>query len=146
VRDAFEDAGCDAWSCDILPTESHQTKAAGKHYRGDVMYLFLNDKLATDTKNKLGMPEKWDMMIGFPPCTYMSNVYQGQKRYADERLKNTVKALQFFIDLWTCGIEHICLENPVGTPIHILPYKQIIQPYFWGKETGEDYSKKTCLF
>ena len=24
VRDAFEDAGWNAWSCDLLPTESYQ--------------------------------------------------------------------------------------------------------------------------
>ena len=32
VRDAFAAKGHDAWSCDILPTES-----PGNHYQGDVL-------------------------------------------------------------------------------------------------------------
>ena len=36
VRDAFENAGWDAWSCDLLPTESEQTAAAGKHFEGEI--------------------------------------------------------------------------------------------------------------
>ena len=53
VRDAFASKGHDAWSCDILPTES-----PGKHLQGDVLN-YLNDD--------------WDMMIAHPPCTYISN-------------------------------------------------------------------------
>ena len=53
VRDAFSKKGHDAWSCDILPTES-----PGKHLQGDVLN-YLNDD--------------WDMMIAHPPCTYISN-------------------------------------------------------------------------
>ena len=43
VRDAFTIKGHDAWSCDILPTESK-----GNHYQGDVLeYLDKEVKLGT---------------------------------------------------------------------------------------------------
>jgi len=39
VRDSFEDAGWNAWSCDLLPTESEQTKASEKHFHGDILRI-----------------------------------------------------------------------------------------------------------
>ena len=53
VRDAFAAKGHDAWSCDLLPTES-----PGNHIQGDVTAI-LNDG--------------WDLMVAHPPCTYLSN-------------------------------------------------------------------------
>ena len=53
VRDAFAAKGHDAWSCDILPTETK-----GNHLEGDVL----------EHLNK-----GWDLMIAHPPCTYLSN-------------------------------------------------------------------------
>ena len=143
VRDAFENAGWNAWSCDLLPTESEQTKATGKHFEGDVRYLLLNDKLATDTRKNLGMPKKFDLLIGFPPCTSVSFAYTGKERYSTTRLQDKINAYQFFLNLWAAPVEHICLENPMGY-IHtgLLPYTQIVEPYFF----GHNYTKRTCLW
>lgn len=55
VREAFKKRGHNVWSCDLLPTE-----IPGKHYQGNVLKIL--------NKNN------WDMLIGFPPCTYLSNV------------------------------------------------------------------------
>ena len=52
VRDAFTAKGHDAWSCDILPTES-----PGNHYEGDVLRH---------------LDEGWDLMIAHPPCTHLA--------------------------------------------------------------------------
>jgi len=52
VRDAFQEAGHHAWSCDLLDSET-----PGNHYRGDV-------------RNILGWA--WDLMICHPPCTYLA--------------------------------------------------------------------------
>jgi len=142
VRDAFENKGWNAWSCDLLPTESEQTKKANKHYEGNIFEIL--DFYITDRERN--MPEKWDLFIAFPPCTYLSYVYMGDRRYKPERLQKTADAIKFFIELWNAQIEHICLENPVGVIQHILPYTQIIHPYYFGKETGEDYTKRTCLW
>ncbi|MDR0970520.1 MAG: hypothetical protein LBM67_08310 [Lentimicrobiaceae bacterium] len=157
VRDAFENYGkqigveVNAWSCDILPTESEQTKAAGKHIQGDVLHL-LADYFGEELpfyyfRGDYDLPEKWDILIGHPPCTYLSFAYTGKKRYDIDRLYKKLEAYKFFLDLWAAPIEHICLENPMGY-IHtgLLPYTQIIEPYFWGKDFGEDYKKRTCLW
>jgi ribosomal protein L40E len=59
--------------------------------------------------------------------------------------KLTSDAIEFAETLWNCGIEKICLENPVGvlsTRSNLGKPSQIIQPY----EFGEDASKKTCLW
>ena len=53
VRDAFAAKGHDAWSCDILPTES-----PGNHFQGDVLKYLDKD---------------WDLIVAHPPCTYLSN-------------------------------------------------------------------------
>ena len=123
VRDAFLERGHDAISCDILPTETNPDK----HYQGDVMDI-LNDG--------------WDMMIGFPPCTYLS--YAGTRHWNDPgRVFKRLDALAFFAKLWTAPIEKICLENPKGcaSPT-IAKYSQIIQPY----QFGDPYIKTTCLW
>jgi len=112
VRDAFIRRGHNAISCDLLPTES-----PGPHYQGDVMDI-INDG--------------WDMMIGHPPCTYLS--YAGTLHWNKRgRVYERLKALKFFADLWEAPIEKICLENPKGcaSPT-IAKFSQEIQPYFFG--------------
>ena len=62
VRDAFTIQGHDAWSCDILPTESK-----GNHIQDNVLNHLDKD---------------WDMMIAHPPCTYFSNA--GKRWFSEE--------------------------------------------------------------
>ena len=128
VRDAFENAGWYAWSCDLLPTESEQTQRAGKHIQGDVLSVINDD---------------WDLIVGFPPCTYLSYAYTGANRYSIGRLQNKIDALQFFLNLWAAPAKHICLENPLGYVSQgLLPHSQIIEPYYF----GHNYKKRTCLW
>jgi len=146
VRDAFEDAGWNAWSCDLLPTESEQTKQAGKHIQGDVLRILNKNRSEfNDWEDcvKLGVPCNFDLLIGHPPCTYLSFAYTGKERYSIARLQEKIKAYQFFLDLWGAPIEHICLENPMGY-IHtgLLPCSQIVEPYYF----GDNYKKRTCLW
>ena len=117
VRDAFSRLGWDAWSCDILPTESELTKAEGKHLQCDVLSI-LNDG--------------WDLMIGHPPCNYIS--YAGVSVWNDPgRVYKRLEGLRFFADLWEAPIPCICLENPksCASPV-IAKYSQEIQPYYFG--------------
>ena len=112
VRDAFIAKGHDAISCDLLPTER-----PGPHYQGDVFDI-INDG--------------WDLMIGHPPCTYLS--YVGTRHWNDEgRISKRLDALEFFRKLWEVPIDKICLENPKGcaSPT-IAKYSQEIQPYYFG--------------
>jgi len=112
VHEAFAKRGHDAWSCDLLPTE-----IPGNHYQGDVFDI-INDG--------------WDLMIGHPPCTFLS--YAGVAHWnRPGRLEKRLAALEFFAKLWLAPIEKICLENPKGcaSPT-IAKYTQEIQPYYFG--------------
>jgi len=75
---------------------------------------------------------KYDMMIGHPPCTYLS--YAGTSSWNNTgRIKLRLEALEFFRLLWEAPIDRICLENPKGcaSPV-IAKYNQQIQPYYFG--------------
>lgn len=120
VRTAFEQIGWSAVSCDLLPTEM-----PGNHYQGDVMDI-INDS--------------WDLMIAFPPCTYLT--YAGMRDWQKiERVKERIKAADFFMKLYNADIPHICVENPRGIMYKIFRQPdQEIHPYYFGdndmKRTG----------
>lgn len=123
VRDAFNDFGHDAWSCDLLDTER-----PGKHYVCDVLDV---------------VDKGWDLMVAHPPCTYLSvsGLHWNKKR--PERQAQTAAAYEFFMALWNAPIPRIAIENPVGCMSTLWRKPdQIIQPY----EFGEDASKSTCLW
>ena len=123
VRDAFIRAGHDAMSCDILPTEK-----PGPHYQGDV-------------RDVLG--DGWDLLIGHPPCTYLSvsGMHWTTRGLRDPQL--TEDALAFARLLMDAPIARIAIENPVSIiSSRIRKPDQIIQPYHF----GHDASKKTCLW
>ena len=123
VRDAFIRAGHDAMSCDILPTEK-----PGPHYQGDV-------------RDVLG--DGWDLLIGHPPCTYLSvsGMHWTTRGLRDPQL--TEDALAFARLLMDAPIARIAIENPVSIiSSRIRKPDQIIQPY----QFGHDASKKTCLW
>ena len=129
VRDAFIAKGHDAVSCDLLPTER-----TGPHYQGNVLDI-LNDG--------------WDMMIAFPPCTYLCNsgvrwLYHGTE-LNENRWYLMKKAAEFFKYLLDASIDKICAENPImhrySRKIVGQEYSQIIQPWQFGH--GE--TKATCL-
>jgi len=123
VRDAFIAKGHDAMSCDILPTES-----PGPHHQGDVIPL---------------LSQGWDMMIAFPPCTYLSasGMHWTRRGLRDPAL--TESALGFVRALLDAPIPKIALENPVGViSSRIRKPAQIISPW----QFGHDASKRTCLW
>ncbi len=123
VRDAFTSKGHDAWSCDILPTES-----PGNHFQGDIL----------EHLNK-----GWDLMIAHPPCTHLA--VSGARWFTEGRKPWSlqIEALDFVRKLLNAPINKIALENPVSViSTKIKKPTQIIQPY----QFGHDVSKKTCLW
>ena len=52
VRDAFNELGHDAWSCDLEPSDK-----PGNHFQCDLFEIINKD---------------WDLMIAHPPCTYLT--------------------------------------------------------------------------
>lgn len=120
VRDAFVDKGHDAWSCDLLPSDT-----AGNHYLGDVRDI-LNDE--------------WDLMIAHPPCTHLA--VSGARWFKDKQVEQA-EALDFVRLLLDAPIPRIALENPVSIiSSRIRKPNQIIQPY----EYGHEATKTTCLW
>lgn len=135
VREAFRKKGHDAWSCDLLPS----TDDSPFHLRGDVLAYLPRGNWGSFYPPK---PE-WDLMIAFPPCTYLcgSGLHWNTRRPG--RAEKTEEALDFVRTLLECNIEKIALENPVGCiSTRIRKPDQTIQPY----EFGHDASKKTCLW
>jgi site-specific DNA-cytosine methylase len=128
VRDAFRKLGHDAWSCDILPTETDPVY----HFQCDVKKVLNNG---------------WDMVIAHPPCTYFSTaganwLFRGGKLNED-RWQQGLKMKQLFMNIYNCNCPKIAIENPVAMKIWELPqHTQEIQPW----QFGEPYTKKTRLW
>lgn len=123
VRDAFRKLGHDAWSCDLLPSDSPTLF----HYQGDVLDI---------------IDEGWDLMIAHPPCTHLaiSGARYFPEKIADGRQQ---AALEFVQKLMDSPIPKIAIENPVSViSSKIRKPDQIIQPY----EYGHPETKKTCLW
>lgn len=92
---------------------------------------------------------KWDLMIAFPPCTYLSNAgirWFNEERYGDKARERKVKRLagmDFVKKIYNSDIHKICIENPVGyLNKNFMQPTQIIEPYFF----GDEFSKTTCLW
>lgn len=120
VRDAFARRGWDAWSCDLLPSETK-----GSHYQGRVEDI---------------LSEGWDMMIAHPPCTHLA--VSGARWWAG-RAKEQREALDFVLLLMNAPIARIVIENPIGRiSTAVRPPDQIIQPWQYGH--GE--TKATCFW
>jgi site-specific DNA-cytosine methylase len=123
VRNEFAKIGWDAWSCDILPSDT-----TGKHHQGDLREI---------------LDQEWDMLIAFPPCTYLSvsGMHWTVRGLRDPKL--TEDALDFVRLILNSPVKHIALENPVGCiSTRIRKPDQIIQPW----QFGHAESKRTCLW
>ena len=123
VRDAFAAKGHDAWSCDILDSESE-----GQHIRGDALEV---------------LHKGWDLMIAHPPCTHLS--VSGARWFTEGKKPMFLRenALDFVKKLMAAPIDRICIENPVSViSSHIREADQTINPY----QFGHTEYKRTCLW
>lgn len=137
----FRALGHEAYSCDILECSGGYPEW---HICGDVLEQ---------------IDKGWDMMIAFPPCTYLS-VSGAQWYYHPEdkelpynnrrphpkyptRRQDQSDAKEFFMKLYNSNIKHIAIENPVGVMnTEFKKPSQIIQPWMFGDEA----TKTTCLW
>ena len=133
---AFRELGHEAYSCDLLPT-------SGLHPEWHLqMDVFEAIKL-----------KDWDMLICFPDCTYLT--ISANKWYKDqpprksgtlvgaERRAARVKAVDFALRLFNCGIKKVAMENPIGVlSTEFRKPDQVLQPWMFGH--GE--TKATCLW
>jgi len=126
VRDAFIKKGHNAFSCDLLPTEKKS-----KYHIQDNILNHLN--------------KEWDLMIGHPPCTFLTNSGVCWFSKDNSRWQKLKEGGNFFKELKNANIEKICLENPIPHKYgkkYMGNYTQIIQPY----QFGHLERKATCLW
>lgn len=129
VRDAFRARGHDAWSCDLLPCEADPQW----HIQGDALEAIVR--------------KPWDMLIGHPECTYMTNSGVCHLHTDPTRWAKLDRATEFFLALWNAPIERVALENPVmhkyaKERIGNLRQAQTVQPY----DFGHMEQKATCFW
>lgn len=123
--------GHEAYSCDLLPCSGGHSEW---HNQGDVTGM---------------LKQKWDMIIAFPPCTFLTvtgNRWFNVEKYGDKALKrieDRKEAIDFFMLFANADCERIAIENPVGVmSSEWRKPDQIIQPYHF----GDAFEKKTCLW
>ena len=131
VCKAFREKGHEAYSCDIVPCSGGHPEW---HLQQDVLPL---------------LKEKWDMIIAFPPCTYLTvtgNRWFNIDRYGEkaiQRHKDRKDAIDFFMTFANADCEKIAIENPVGImSSEWRKPNQIINPW----QFGDAFEKKTCLW
>lgn len=148
VCKAFRGRGHNAFSCDIIePSGGHpewhiQDDVIGL-LNGFCVFVTMDGKLHRELARK-----KWDLLIGHPPCTFLSNagacrLYPHKGVLNMDRYLKGIEARKFFMRILNAECDKICVENPIPSRVYELPkYTQIIQPY----EYGHPYTKKTCLW
>lgn len=147
VTKEFRRLGHEAYSCDILTCSGGFPEW---HIMGDVIPLLSGEcKFHTSDGSAHQIRGTWDMVIAFPPCTYLTvtgNRWFNVSRYGEkaiQRHKDREEAANFFMQFVKCNSPKIAIENPIG---HMsTAYKkptQIIQPYMF----GDPARKATCLW
>ena len=147
VCTAFREKGHNAFSCDILPCSGGHPEW---HIMQDVLPLLNGNcefKTVDGTKHKI--ENKWDLIIAFPPCTYLTvtgNRWFNIDRYGEkaiQRHKDRKDAIDFFMAFANADCEKIAIENPVGImSSEWRKPNQIINPW----QFGDAFEKKTCLW
>ena len=137
--------GHEAYSCDIIPCSGEHPEW---HIMQDVLSL-LNGFCVFQTMDGVQheIPGRWDLIIGHPPCTYLSNagarhLWKGHV-LNQERYQKGLEAKAFFMAILNADCPRIAVENPIPSKVFELPkYDQTVQPY----QYGHPYTKKTCFW
>lgn len=139
--------GHEAYSCDIIECSGGHPEW---HIRWDALALINGDcSFLTENSELHRIDGKWDMLIAFPPCTYLTvtgNRWFNVDRHGEkaiQRQKDREEAIMFFMAFANADCPRIAIENPVGIMSSTWRKpNQIINPY----EFGDPYDKKTCLW
>lgn len=142
----FRKLGHEAYSCDVDECSGGHPEW---HIQQDVSPLLNgNRQFKTCDGNTHNVTDKWNMIIAFPPCTYLSNagacrLYPQKGVLNEERYAKGLRAKEFFLNIFNADCDKIAIENPVSSKIFGMPkHTQEIQPY----EYGHPYTKKTRLW
>lgn len=123
--------GHEAYSCDLIECSGGHPEW---HLQQDVIPL---------------LKENWDMIIAFPPCTFLTvtgNRWFNVEKYGEkaiQRYKDREFGIKLFMAIANANCEKIAIENPVGImSSEWRKPNQIINPW----QFGDPFEKKTCLW
>lgn len=146
VCKAFRDKGHIAFSCDIIDASGDFPEW---HIKQDVLPLlngFCSFTTCDGTQHHI--PQRWDMIIAFPPCIYLTaagacRLYPQKGVLDPDRYELGKQAAEFFMAILNADCDKIVIENPTPMKVFNLPkYNQVIEPFMF----GHPYKKRTCLW
>lgn len=146
----FRKRGHEAYSCDIIEPSGGRPEW---HIKDDCIPLLNGDcEFVTITGKKVYIQGQWDMIIAFPPCTYMTTASacrmyhrnnDGSSYIDEERVKSMILSRDLFMSIYNARCKKIVIENPTPMKIACLPpATQVIQPY----QFGHPWTKRTLLW
>ena len=142
--------GHEAYSCDIQECSGGHPEW---HIKGDVLPLLNGDcEFNTMDGERHSIAGRWDMIIAFPPCTYLSNagacrLYPKKGQLDMERYQKGLQAKSFFLRFLNADCPRVAVENPVSSSVFEMPrHTQEIQPYQFNDDGTHPYTKKTRLW
>lgn len=142
----FRRKGHQAFSCDIEPCSGNHPEW---HIQDNVLPLLNgNCEFWTADGELHKILGRWDLIVAFPPCTYLSNagacrLYPSKGVLNKQRYYKGIKAKEFFMKFLNADCDRIAVENPVSSSIFKMPkHTQEIQPYMF----GHPFTKKTRLW
>ena len=151
--------GHEAYSCDIIECSGGHPEW---HIRNDVLSVLPE----RDESNPVQLIEfrtmdgewhevcgTWDMVIAFPPCTYLTltgNRWFNVEKYGNkaiQRMADRENAINFFKAIANADCPRIAIENPIGVMnSRFRKPDQIIHPWQFAVSDAEKTVKSTCLW
>lgn len=155
--------GHEAFSCDIIECSGGHPEW---HIRQDVLPILNPHPIVTPPDpNWQGIgfytddgvwhyiEDKWDMIIAFPPCTYLTltgNRWFNVERYGEkaiQRHKDREEAIKLFMAIANADCPRIAIENPIGVmSTYFRKPNQVVQPWQFALTEEEKTVKSTCLW
>lgn len=151
--------GHEAYSCDIVECSGGHPEW---HIQNDVLAILpeRDDNNPTQLIEFKTMDGEWhevfgtwDMVIAFPPCTYLTltgNRWFNVEKYgskAVQRIENREIAIGFFTAIANADCPRIAIENPIGVMnSRFRKPDQIIHPWQFALSDSEKTEKSTCLW
>ena len=151
---AFREKGHRAFSCDIQGCSGGHPEW---HIPIDVRAILNPERFIgivfNTSDGEFHRVDKWDLIIAFPPCTYLTlsgNRWYSISKYGDKAIKRNndrEKAINFFLTIANARCERIAIENPIGImSTYYRKPDQIIQPWQFAISQEEHTKKSTCLW
>ena len=140
VCKAFRAKGHEAYSCDIEFCSGGRPEW---HIWADVAPLLNGGCTFRTCDGQAHSIDKWDMILAFPPCTYLTRAGAcNLSRHGEldkERYDRGQQAAAFFMQIYNADCPKICIENPVPIKAFGLPpCNQVVQPFYFGVPVSKE--------